>query len=98
MALARLTVSLPEELVRDIDRREKNRSRFVLEAVRRELAHRRRLELRRSLREAHPQSADLAAEGLADWEARLPREPVPLVDEGAGHPVRWVPGRGWVSR
>jgi metal-responsive CopG/Arc/MetJ family transcriptional regulator len=33
----RVTTTLPEDLVRDIDRREKNRSRFVAEAVRREL-------------------------------------------------------------
>ena len=33
----RVTVTLPEELVRDIDRREKNRSRFVAEAIRREV-------------------------------------------------------------
>ena len=30
----RVTITLPTEVVRDIDRLEKNRSRFVLEAVR----------------------------------------------------------------
>ena len=33
----RVTVTLPNELLRDIDRREKNRSKFVAEAVRNEL-------------------------------------------------------------
>lgn len=38
--LERVTVTLPQDLVRDIDRREKNRSKFVAEAVRRELVYR----------------------------------------------------------
>jgi metal-responsive CopG/Arc/MetJ family transcriptional regulator len=38
----RITVTLPAEVVRDIDRLEKNRSKFVLEAVRHELKRRRR--------------------------------------------------------
>jgi hypothetical protein len=33
----RVTISLPDDLLRDIDRREKNRSKFVAEAVRREM-------------------------------------------------------------
>lgn len=99
MALARLTVTLPEELVRDIDRRERNRSRFVLAAVKRELAWRRREELRRSLREPHAESVPVAAEGLAEWADRLPDEDVrALVDPRRGLPVRWVKGKGWVER
>ena len=43
----RVTVTLPTELVSQIDRIEKNRSRFMLLAVRRELRRRRREELRR---------------------------------------------------
>ena len=38
----RVTVTLPNELVSEIDRREKNRSKFVAEAVRHELERRRR--------------------------------------------------------
>jgi metal-responsive CopG/Arc/MetJ family transcriptional regulator len=49
----RVTVTLPKDLVRDIDRREKNRSRFIAEAVHRELDRRRREELRRSLENPH---------------------------------------------
>jgi len=99
MALARLTVTLPVDLVRDIDRRETNRSRFVLAAVRRELAWRRREELRRSLGKPHTESLPVAAEGLADWGARLPDEDAgALVDPRVGRPVRWVAGKGWVER
>jgi metal-responsive CopG/Arc/MetJ family transcriptional regulator len=34
--IERVTVTLPGDLVGDIDRREKNRSKFIAEAVRRE--------------------------------------------------------------
>ena len=49
LGVGRVTVTLPEELLRDIDRREKDRSRFIADAVRRELDRRRRAELRRFL-------------------------------------------------
>ena len=42
----RVTVSLPADLVRDIDRLESSRSSFVTEAIRHELDRRRRQELR----------------------------------------------------
>jgi hypothetical protein len=92
---SRVTVTLPSELVRDIDQFEKNRSRFVLEAVKRELARRKRAELRRSLAEPHPQTAVIADEGLDAWASSLPREPDALVDRKGGVRVRWRPGRGW---
>jgi Arc/MetJ-type ribon-helix-helix transcriptional regulator len=94
----RVTVTLPDDLVREIDRREKNRSKFVAEAVRRELDFRRRAELRRSLQNAHPDSADLAEQGLEEWTRGLPEEDTEaLVDSSAGKAVRWVPGEGWVE-
>ena len=94
----RVTVTLPMELVKDIDRRERNRSKFVAEAVRHELDHRRREELRRSLRNPHPESAELADEGLEAWTRSLPEEDTEaLVDSSAGDAIRWVPGEGWVE-
>ena len=94
----RVTVTLPMELVRDIDRREKNRSKFVAEAVRHELDHRRREELRRSLQNLHPESAELADEGLEAWTRSVPEEDTEaLVDSSAGDAIRWVPGEGWVE-
>jgi Arc/MetJ-type ribon-helix-helix transcriptional regulator len=96
--LERVTVTLPDDLVRDIDRLEKNRSKFVAEAVRRELDRRRRDELRRSLQNPHPESVELAEEGLEEWSRGLPEENAEaLVDIGAGKAVRWVPGEGWVE-
>ncbi len=94
----RVTVTLPTEVVRDIDRLEKNRSKFVLEAVRRELVQRRQEELQRSLRNPHADSEQLADEGFDEWADGLPEEDaVDLVDAKAGAPVRWVPGKGWVE-
>jgi Arc/MetJ-type ribon-helix-helix transcriptional regulator len=92
----RVTVTLPTEVVRDIDRLEKNRSKFVLEAVRHELQRRRREDLQRSLRNPHPEIERLAEEGFDEWAGSLPEEDAAdLVDLKAGTPVRWVPGEGW---
>jgi len=97
-SVERVTVTLPMDLVRDIDRREKNRSKFVADAVRHELDRRRREELRRSLQNPHPESAELADEGLEVWTRSLPEEDTEaLVDSSAGKPVRWVSGEGWVE-
>jgi Arc/MetJ-type ribon-helix-helix transcriptional regulator len=94
----RVTVTLPTDLVSDIDRREKNRSKFVVEAVRRELDRRRREELRRSLQKPHPESEELADAGLEAWARSLPEEDIQaLVDVDAGKAVRWVPGEGWLE-
>ena len=94
----RVTVTLPNDLVKDIDRQEKNRSKFVAEAVRHELDRRRRAELRRSLRNPHPESAQLAEQGLDEWTRGLPEEDTEaLVDSSAGRPVQWIPGEGWVE-
>jgi post-segregation antitoxin (ccd killing protein) len=97
-AVDRVTVTLPSDLVRDVDLREKNRSKFVAEAVRNELARRRRDDLQRSLRHPHPDSAALAELGLEEWMRSLPEEDAQaLVDGSAGQPVRWVSGHGWVE-
>jgi post-segregation antitoxin (ccd killing protein) len=93
----RITVTIPEEVVRDIDRRENNRSRFILQAVQNELERRRKEELRRSLRAPHPESERLAQAGADDWIASLPEGDIDLVDVEAGESVRWIPGQGWTK-
>jgi|ERR1035438_2575253 hypothetical protein len=98
LGVERVTVTLPNDLVRDIDRREKNRSKFVAEAVRRELDRRKRAELGRSLQNPHPESVELAERGLEAWALGLPEEDTEaLVDSSAGKPVHWVPGAGWLE-
>jgi hypothetical protein len=95
----RVTVTLPTEIVRDIDRLEANRSKFVLEAVKRELRQRRRAELRRSLRSPSAEATAVAQEGFAEWANGLPdKDSAGLVDAKGGTPVRWVPGSGWEGR
>src|SRR6185295_3224550 len=93
----RVTVTLPVELIESIDRYERNRSRFIAEAVEHELGRRRREGLLRSLKSPHPEAAELAETGLADWGASLPPDDEGLVDVKAGKPVRWLEGQGWVE-
>jgi hypothetical protein len=93
----RVTVTLPIDLVQGIDRFERNRSRFITEAVEHELVRRRREGLLRSLASPHPEAAELAETGLSEWGASLPAGDEGLVEEAAGKAVRWVDGQGWVE-
>jgi hypothetical protein len=63
----RVTVTLAIELIEGIDHFERNRSRFIAEAVEHELVRRRRKELLRSLKNPHSEAAELAETGLAAW-------------------------------
>jgi hypothetical protein len=91
---ARVTVTLAADLVEDIDRIERNRSRFVAEAVQHELTRRRQAGLLQSLHHPHADTMALVDTGLADWVSDLPADEG-LVDVDAGTPVRWIEGRGW---
>jgi Arc/MetJ-type ribon-helix-helix transcriptional regulator len=62
----RVTVTLPADVVEDIDGLERNRSKFIKEAVRREIKRRRRERLRRSLQHPHLESRELAEVGLTN--------------------------------
>ncbi len=92
----RVTVTLPAELVEGIDRLERNRSRFIADAVERELARRRREALLSSVHNPHPDTAELADTGLGDWTSDLPNDEG-LVDLAGGTAVGWVEGQGWVK-
>lgn len=92
----RVTVTLAAELVEEIDRLERNRSRFVTEAVRRELDRRRRDGLLQSISSPHPETTELVDSSLADWTTDLPRDEG-LVDPVGGTAVRWIEGQGWVE-
>jgi hypothetical protein len=94
---ARVTVTLPAELIRSIDQFETNRSRFVSEAVENEINRRRRAGLLRSLTHPHPDSQVVAESGMGEWGSRLPDTDDGLVDTAAGTEVRWIDGRGWVE-
>lgn len=92
----RVTVTLSGDLVEGIDRWERNRSRFIAEAVEHELARRRRDALLQSIQSPHPETTELADVGLADWTSDIP-DGEGLVDLTGGTAVRWIEGQGWVK-
>ena len=93
-----VTVTLSGTVVREIDRQESDRSRFVREAVRHELDRRRRGALRASVENPHVDAPRLAEAGFDEWASRLPTEDADaLVDPSAGRPVRWRHGHGWTE-
>ena len=96
MSAERVTVTLSADLVARIDRLERNRSRFIAEAVAHELARRRREERLSSVRNPHPETMDLADAGLGDGTADLPDDKG-LVDVAGGIAVCWIEGQGWVK-
>lgn len=97
-SVQRITIELPEGVVREIDQHHEDRGKFVAEAVERELGRRRQGEMLRSLENPHPESFELAEQGVADWAGQLPQEDaLGLVEPGRGRAVEWVPERGWVG-
>jgi len=95
--MKRVTVTLPEALVSEIDRWESNRSRFVMVAAERELDARRRQALELSLANPHAESSRVAEAGIEDWDAGWTADDEGLVDDDRGRPVRWQPDRGWIE-
>ena len=94
--MERVTVTLPADLVERIDQLERNRSRFIAEAVEHELAQRRRDALLQSVQNPHPETTELVDVGLRDWASDLPADET-LVDANTGTAVRWVEGQGWIK-
>jgi post-segregation antitoxin (ccd killing protein) len=92
----RVTVTLSGELLEEIDRHERNRSRFIAEAVQHELARRRRHALLQSVAHPHAETAELVDQGLTEWTSDLPDDEG-LVDSTGGTAVRWIDGQGWVK-
>jgi hypothetical protein len=92
----RVTVILSADVLEGIDRLERNRSRFIAEAIEHELTRRRRDALLGSVRSPHPAPADVADAALGDWTSDLPDDEE-LVDVAGGTAVRWVEGQGWVK-
>ncbi len=95
--MKRVTVTLPEALVSEIDRWESNRSRFVLVATERELEARRQEALALSLANPHAESLHVAEEAIEDWDSGWTSDDESVVDNAAGRSVRWEPEHGWVE-
>jgi post-segregation antitoxin (ccd killing protein) len=97
MASERVTITLPEEMVQEIDGRERNRSRFVQQAVARELERLRQQELRRSLDNPHADSEAVAESGFSEWADLPDAGDQELLDTGAGQEIRWSEDEGWIE-
>ncbi|TVR85114.1 MAG: hypothetical protein EA416_17470 [Trueperaceae bacterium] len=95
MPAARITITLPESLLERLDRTETNRSRFIAEAVERELERRRREAPRRSLEAPHAETSETSELGLEAYRDALDAADVPLVDRAEGVAVAWRHGFGW---
>ena len=87
---------MPADLVAKITQVERNRSRFIAEAVEHELAQRRRDALLQSIQNPHPETTELVDLGVSEWLADLPSDET-LVDASVGTPVRWIEGQGWTK-
>jgi hypothetical protein len=100
LKVERITVTLPPGLLSQIDRVDKNRSRFLPRAARRELRRLERKALKLSLdaRVFTDEDRELEATGLAEYAASLPDDDCEaIIEPAAFKPVRWVPGKGWVE-
>ena len=97
MASERLTVTLPEEMVHEIDGHERNRSRFVQRAVARELERLRQEKLRQSLDNPHIDSEVVAESGFSEWADLGAGRDQDLLDATAGKKVRWDADGGWIE-
>ena len=62
----RITTTLPIELVHAVDKFEKNRSKFVMVAIQKEVKRREREALRKSLHSVHPESSKIN-DDFQDW-------------------------------
>lgn len=98
MSSARVTVTLPPEVVSAMDREQPNRSRFVLQAVTRELDRLRIEQLEQSLLHPHPDSLEVAESGFGLWVDGLGDDASDLVAPGAGEELRWTTDHGWVGK
>src|SRR5690349_13185947 len=94
-AVERVTITLAADLVESIDKIERDRNRFISEAIKRELARRRHAGLLQSLHHPHADTADFLDPELTEWTSDLPEDDG-LVNMAAGTPVRWIEGKGWI--
>ena len=97
MASERVTITLPHEMVQEIDGRERNRSRFVQQAVARELDRLRQEELQRSLDNPHTDSETVAESGFSEWADLADAGDRELLDAGAGQQIQWSEDEGWIK-
>ena len=98
MPATRVTVTLPDDLLAEMDRQVENRSLFVAEAIKAELVRRREQRFVEALRNPHPESAEMADLGFREWTSLSDDGDAALIDPAALRPVRWDPASGWDER
>ena len=87
---ARVTITLAADLVEDIDRLERNRSRFIAEAVAHELTRRRHAALLRSIRSPHADTVALVERRTRSQRRCWGRQRAYSIDRSCGS----SPGHG----
>jgi hypothetical protein len=92
-----MTVTLPQEMVREIDGHERNRSRFVQRAVAHELERLRQEKLQQSLDNPHADSEVVAESGFSEWADLGADGDQDLLDAAAGKRIRWDSSQGWIE-
>ena len=92
---SRVTITLPSDILTEIDRGDKNRSRFILEAVKREISRRRQEALNLSLANPHPDSSQFESADLPAWFRAGDADASDLLNLNEGTQVCWVPDQGW---
>ena len=92
----RVTITLPADLLEEVDQLERNRSRFIAEAVQREVTRRRHAALMQSVQNPHPDTTQVVDAGLSDWTSELPDDEG-LLDPAGETLVCWVEGQGWIK-
>jgi len=96
MTTERVAVTLPTDLLEDVDQLDGNRSRFIAEAVQREVIRRRRATLMQSVESPHPETTRVVDGDLTDWMADWSHDEG-LLDPSAGTAVRWIEEQGWTQ-
>lgn len=88
-------MTLPDEILHEIDRQDRNRSRFIHAAVVQELDRRRKELLVSSLENPHPESVEMESHGLDEWLASGNPNDRDLLNMDHFQIVRWTSEDGW---
>ena len=98
MASERVTVTIPEKKLEEIDLRARTRSRYVQRSIGHELERLRQEELLQSLDSPHPDSQEVAESGFYEWAGQAHDGDDELAATSAGTAIRWdEKDGGWVE-
>ena len=96
MAAQRIALTLPSEVITEIDRTTHDRDSFVEDAVRHEIDRRREDQLRRSLDDPHPETSKAVGSSPSNWPTGVPHDEWDeLLRSELGEEIRWEEAKGW---